>query len=215
MGSPTHAGNACALHGDRAVADSTEPHLRDAIHALAAALAELGAPHMLIGGIAVILRGTVRQTNDIDATVWAEGVDLDVLFEVLGRHGIVGRIDDAAQFARNHQVLLPRHTPSGTPMELSLAWLPFEATALKRAEMLDIEGLRVPVVLAEDLVIYKTVAWRDPDRADIERLLVTHGDAMDLAYVKKMVAESAELLGEPERISDFEQLLERARPRHR
>jgi hypothetical protein len=117
------------------VADPTEPQLRDAIHALAAALAELGAPHMLIGGIAVIPRGTVRQTNDVDATIWAEGRDLDALLGVLGRHDIVGRIDDAAQFARDHQVLLLRHAPSGTPMELSLAW--FEATALQRAEPLD------------------------------------------------------------------------------
>lgn len=53
---------------------STEPEVRDAISALASALAELGVPHMLIGGIAVILRGVVRQTNDVDATVWAEGL---------------------------------------------------------------------------------------------------------------------------------------------
>jgi len=76
-------------------------------------------------------------------------------------------------------------------MELSLASLPFEATALARAEPLDIEGRRVPVALAEDLVIYKAVAWRDRDRADIERLLIAHGDAMDLANVRKMVAEFA------------------------
>jgi predicted nucleotidyltransferase len=193
------------------VADSPEPQLRDAIRALASALAELGAPHMIIGGIAVILRGAVRQTNDIDATVWAEGVDLDALLSGLGRHGIAGRIDDAAQFARDHQVFLLRHVPTGTPMELSLAWLPFEATALQRAESLDVEGLRVPVALAEDLVVYKAVAWRDRDRADIERLLILHGDEIDLAYVRRMVAEFAALLGEPERASDFERLIERAR----
>jgi hypothetical protein len=195
------------------VADSTEPQLRDAIHALASALAEFGAPHMLIGGIAVILRGTARQTNDVDATVWAEGADVDALFTVLNRHRIVGRIDDAAQFARDHQVLLLRHEPSGTPMELSLAWLPFEATALRRAEPLDVEGVRVPVALAEDLIIYKAVAWRDRDRADIERLLIMHGDSIDLPYVRRMVAEFAELLEEPERTSDFERLVERARPK--
>lgn len=195
------------------MADSTEPQLRDAIHALASALAEFGALHMLIGGIAVILRGTVRQTNDVDATVWAEGIDLDTLLSVLNRHGIVGRIDDAAQFARDHQVLLLRHEPSGTPMELSLAWLPFEATALQRSELLDIEGVRVPVASADDLIVYKAVAWRDRDRADIERLLITHGERIDLAYVRKMVAEFAELLDEPERIAAFEQLVERARPK--
>jgi hypothetical protein len=51
--------------------------------------------------------------------------------------------------------------------------------------------------------------------ADIQRLLVTHGEATDLSYIRKMVAEFAALLGEPERIRDFEQLLERARPRQR
>lgn len=101
------------------MADVAEAQLRDAIRALGSALAELGAPHMLIGGIAVILRGTVRQTNDVDATVWAEGLDLDALLGVLARHGILGCIDDGAQFARDHQVLLLRHQPSGTPMELS------------------------------------------------------------------------------------------------
>lgn len=67
------------------------------------------------------------------------------------------------------------------------------------------------MALAEDLIIYKAVAWRD--RADIERLLIMHGGRIDLAYVRKMVGEFAELLGEPERQSDFERLLERARPR--
>jgi predicted nucleotidyltransferase len=84
---------------------------------------------------------------------------------------------------------------------------------LQRAEPLDIEGVRVPVALAEDLIIYKAVAWHDRDRADIERLLIMHGGRINLAYVRKMVAEFAELLGEPERRSDFERLIERARPR--
>lgn len=187
--------------------------LRRAIGSIVAALTELGAPFMIIGGIAVILRGVARQTNDIDATVWAEGLDIERVLVLLERHGIHGRIADAAAFARAHQVLLLRHDETGTPMELSLAWLPFEQAALQRAEQVEIEGLRVPVADVGDLIVYKCVAWRDRDRADIERLLRAHGERIDLDAVRRMVAEFAQLLDEPDRLHAFDRLVENTRQR--
>ena len=77
----------------------------------------------------MILRGITRLTDDVDATVWAERLDVDDVLAVLARHEIVGRIPDAAAFAHERQVLLLQHTPTATPMELSLAWLPFERLA--------------------------------------------------------------------------------------
>jgi hypothetical protein len=177
--------------------------------ALRAALLEVGEPHMLIGGTAVILRGIARVTDDVDATVWGEHVDLEDLLAVLARHEIVGRIPDAATFARERQVLLLRHSPTSTPMELSLAWLPFEQEALRRADLLDVSGIEMPVAAAEDLVIYKTIAWRDRDRADVERLLHAHPDRIDLSRVRRVIAEFAAALDEPERVEDLERLLAR------
>jgi len=51
--------------------------LTSALAALRKALQELSAPSMIIGGIAVIAHGVGRQTVDIDATIWAEGLALD------------------------------------------------------------------------------------------------------------------------------------------
>src|SRR5262245_40810301 len=112
--------------------------------ALERALSATGASHMIIGGIAVIARGVLRQTDDVDATVWAEGAPLPRLIEALRAEGIVGRIPDLESFARERQVLLLRHEDSGTPMEVSLAWLPFEREALDRAERLTIQRVSVP-----------------------------------------------------------------------
>jgi len=204
-----HVGIASAPRGP-AMAAAADESLRRAIGALVTALSELGVPFMIIGGIAVILRGVARQTNDVDATVWAEGLDVERVLTTLGRHGIGGRIADVADFARAHQVFLLRHADTATPMELSLAWLPFEQTALRRAETLDVEGLRVPVAAVDDLIVYKSVAWRDRDRADIERLLQLHADRIDLTYVRGAVAEFARVLHEPERLREFERLIERA-----
>lgn len=99
-----------------------------------------------------------RLTRDIDATVWGEGLDVERILEQLAAHDIEPRISDAASFARRQQVFLLRHTPSGTPIELTLAWLPFEAEALDRATHEPFAGLSVRVATPEDLIIFKAVA---------------------------------------------------------
>jgi predicted nucleotidyltransferase len=95
-------------------------------------------------------------------------------------------------------------------MELSLGWLPFEREAMAHAEKVDLMGVSVPIARAEDLVIYKAVAWRERDRSDIERLLIAHRDQIDLQRVRRVVREFADALDEPARIVEFDGLIERA-----
>lgn len=190
----------------------TEPDtgLPQAIAALGAALDSMGLPWMLIGGIAVVSRGVARMTDDVDATVVGAKIDLEAAVAIFARHGIVPRIDDALPFARQRQVLLLRHAPSDTPLDLSLAWLPFELEAIERAQRLDLGGIDAPVATIEDLLVYKAIAWRPRDRDDIERLVAT-GHAIDLARVRAIVEQLADALEEPERAIRFAELIERAR----
>jgi len=180
-----------------------------ALEALAAALNELDAPAMLIGGIAVIARGVPRTTLDIDAAIWAEALDVDRAMAVFSRHGLGPRVPAARQFAQEHQVLLLQHDASGTPVDVSLAWLPFEREAIARATLVDLGGATLKVARVEDLVVYKAVAWRERDRSDIERLLLAHPGEVDLGRVRSLVAEFAALLDVPERVGEFEALLVR------
>ena len=193
-----------------AVADHADQALLEALAAVASALRGIPAPSMVIGGIAVIARGVPRQTIDVDATVWAQAVDLDDLFETLGRQGLKPRIASALEFARRHQILQLRHEPSGTPVDLSLAWLPFEREALQRSSIVDFGGVLIRVATPEDLIIYKAVAWRDRDRADIERLLTRHGREVDLGRIRALVRDFALALDEPERVKEFDLLVARA-----
>jgi hypothetical protein len=164
---------------------------------------------MLIGGIAVIARGVPRLTRDVDATVAGGTLAPAELIDRLREHGVLPRIDDAAEFAAAHQVLLLRHEPSGVDVDLSIGWLPFELDALAAAEPLDVAGVRVAVARAEDLVIYKAVAFRPQDQQDIERLLVLHGHAIDLPRVRRVVAEFATALDEPGRRDALEEIIQR------
>ena len=180
-----------------------------ALQALADALDDLGAPAMVIGGIAVIARGVPRATLDIDATVWAERLDLEVALNVFGRHGFVPRVADARQFAEVHQTLLLRHLASGTPLDVSLARLPFEREALARATPVDFGGPTLLVANVEDLVVYKAVAWRERDRSDIERLLLANPGQVNVERVRALVTEFAAALDAPERVVEFDALLAR------
>jgi hypothetical protein len=197
------------------VSPSADRSLLDALAAVQVALDDLGAPAMIIGGIAVVARGIPRLTRDIDATVWGEGLDVDHVLERLAAHQILPRISDAASFARQHQVFLLRHGPSGTPIELTLAWLPFEEEALARATDEPFADLSIRVVRPEDLIVFKAVAWREQDRADVERLLLRYGQAIDLDRVRDLVRQFAEVLEEPERIAAFETIVSRALGRER
>lgn len=165
---------------------------------------------MVIGGIAVIARGVPRQTIDVDATVWGRATTVRDLLTALEAHDIVPRIPDAEDFARRRQVLLLLHRPSGTQLEISLAWLPFEEEAIGRASAVLFRDVSVPVAQPQDLIVYKAVAWRDRDKADIERLLILHGQGLDLDRIRDLVRQFAEALEEPERIREFEALLARS-----
>lgn len=185
-----------------------EPLVR-ALQALVTALREAGVPHMIIGGLAVIARGVVRHTDDADATLWAPDVHIASLLDALARHGIAGRIPDVEAFAQQSQVLLLVHRSSGVPVDLTLAWLPFEQEALSRAETVQVGGIGLPMASAQDLVIYKTIAWRERDRHDVEALLRLHRSKIDIDYVRDRVREFAEAIEEHERVKELDAIIAR------
>jgi hypothetical protein len=185
--------------------------LTGALAALQAALRAIPAPSMIMGGVAVIFHGVGRLTADVDATIWAETLDIENLLRVLSKHEIHPRIADPLGFAQKNQILLLEHRPTETTLDLGLAWLPFEKEALDRSQQADLGGVKMAVASVEDLVIYKAVAWRDRDRSDIQRLLEQHFEAINLTRVRARLREFAMAIDEPERVDEFERLLQAAR----
>jgi Nucleotidyl transferase of unknown function (DUF2204) len=190
---------------------NADQRFRTALASLAAALEEIPAQSMIIGGMAVIAAGVPRQTIDIDATILGRDSDLESVVATFARHGIGPRIDDAVQFARERQVLLLEHQASGVTMEISFAWLPFEEEALAHALSVEVEGIPLRIARPEDLVVYKAAAWRDRDRSDIERLLALHFENIDLVRVRALVDQIGSALDDPGRITAFDAIVERIR----
>jgi hypothetical protein len=181
----------------------------DALEGLQRALENSGRPYLIIGGVAVIAAGIPRLTLDIDATLPGGGLELDELAQLLAAHDIDPRIEDAVEFARSRRVYLAVHTPSGVPVDLSLAALPFELEAIDSGKECDYSGVSIRVARPEDLVIYKLVAARPRDLEDAEALLVLHGATMNLERVRDIVGSFAAALDDDTRSRALDELLRR------
>lgn len=181
----------------------------EALADLAKALRRFDAPSMVIGGIAVIAHGVARQTIDIDATVLATRLDTSGFLETLAERSIRPRIPNFLEFAEKSQVLLLVHEKTKVTLEISFAYTSFEQEALAQAVEVKFGGVKISVATPEDLVIYKVLAWRDRDRYDTEQLLSLHSDRIDLERVRGFVHEFAQILDAPERIPEFERLVQK------
>ena len=191
------------------MSEARTPEFLDALRALCDALQALNVPWMIIGGVAVIAHGVPRYTADVDATVAAPNEPLERIFALFARHDVVPRIDGALAFARERQVFLLRHEPSGVDLDVSLAWLPFEVEAIGRSETRDYAGVTIRIPRPDDLVIYKLVAARPRDLEDVERLLLLHGPSLDLQRITATVREFADVLEDAGRLDALERLLKK------
>lgn len=189
------------------VTEARPAEFLDALRALCDGLRALNVPWMVIGGVAVIAHGVPRYTADVDATVTAPQEPIERIFAVFAQHQIVPRLDGALVFARDHQVMLLRHDPSGVDLDVSLAWLPFELDAIEHSEAVDYASVPIRIPRPDDLVIYKLVAARPRDLDDVERLLLLHGPSLDVRRIVTTVREFADVLGDPGRVDTLERLL--------
>lgn len=190
---------------------SGEPLLEDALAALSRALNDAGAPWMIIGGIAIIARGVRRFTTDIDAAVRGDAIRADELLKRLERHDITPRMKDALSFARTNLVLLARHAPTGVDLDVSFAWSTFEHDALAACTLTRFGRVQVPLCLPEHLVVFKAIAGRPKDLEDAEALLTLYPD-IDVADVRRRIAELAALADAPEVLDAFDVIAKRRIP---
>ena len=161
---------------------------------------------MVIGGIAVIARGVSRFTADIDACVLGDAITPERLAAILARHEIEPREPDAIAFARQSLVLLVRHRPTRIELDVSFGWSAFEQAALSEATPVKYGRVVVPIAGVADLVVYKVIAARGKDLDDVASLLALY-PKLDLAAIRRRVAELAELADEPAYLETLAKLL--------
>ncbi len=184
---------------------SLEP-FRAAIESLNRLLEKHDQKGVIIGGVAVGLLGKPRFTADIDAVFLLSIRDIHRFLELARAENLIPREENMEERAKKNRVLLLRHSPTNTDIDISLGIMPFEEEMIERGSVRSFANLSARLPTPEDLIIMKAVAHRRKDFDDI-RSLADNNPNLDLARIKYWVEEFAKVLELPELWGQIEAIL--------
>ena len=182
--------------------------LAHALEEIAAALRNAGTPFMVIGGIAVLIWGEPRTTQDIDVVVSIPDDERLPAFLASVRSRLSPLPEDPIAFLRETHVL-PVMTLSGVRADLIWAGIPFEEQAIKRAVVRQLGTNELPVCTPEDLIVLKLASTRARDREDVEGVIGRQASSLDRAYLDPLARSLSEALEQPEILRDYLRLIGR------
>lgn len=161
-------------------------------------------PFLVYGGLALPAWGDVIQTRDVDLVVQVAGEEAVALLRAFRDDGFA--VPDEA----DHLFAIDKWTVArlgGRDVDLALGTTPFDEEAIRRAVRLRIFDREVPVVTAEDLILYKLAAFRRKDMGHIEDILVRQGRRLDVVHLRRWAGLIAEATGKFEIPSTLEKML--------
>jgi hypothetical protein len=178
--------------------------------ALKRAFDHAGLRWYLFGAQAALLYGVERLTADVDATVFLGDRATTELVDALRRAGFQMRVQDDA-FIERTRVLPVRHAASGIAADVVLAGPGIEELFLYRAELHDLDGVKVPVARPEDIIVMKILAGRPKDQEDILAILTVREDTLDLELIRETLRLLEDALDQRDLLPELERSLARAR----
>lgn len=144
-------------------------------------------PFAVIGGIAINTWGFSRFTKDVDFTILLTQEQSQEFMDYLKNKSDYKiqtisfvSLETIPDFIRLHFNTIP--------VDFLVANTDFMKEVIRRAIKITVFGQAVPFATPEDLFIFKLLADRPQDRADIEALLKYHPN-MDWAHIKKWCQE--------------------------
>jgi hypothetical protein len=155
--------------------------LDEKIVALHRALAAARIPHAFGGALALAYYATPRGTIDIDVNVFVNEAEAERVLRALAPLGIdTGGARERAQIRERGQVRLRwEHTP----VDLFFSYDPLHEACTQRVRNVPFgAGVTLPILSAEDLVVFKAIFDRAKDWTDIAELLYAQGAGFDAAY---------------------------------
>lgn len=162
---------------------------------IAIALDRQRIPYMVIGGQAVLLHGEPRMTRDIDITIGITTDELDQMLYLI--EGIqLKPLVDPRDFTLQTMVLPCQDLETRIRVDFIFSFSTYERQAMERTRTVNMEGVGVNFVSAEDLVIHKIFSGRPRDLEDVKTILIKNPE-IDNRYIRHWLNELAEATDEP------------------
>ena len=184
--------------------ESLAGDLVTAVETLSEVFVERGIEYALLGGIATMLRGRPRFTQDVDILLYVPQVALPGLLDELIRRGFSLDADTVIrEFVQHHMTAFRFGV-------VRIDWLkpvlPLYAHALAAATSIPwTAGHSLRVLAAEGLIITKMVAFRPQDQEDIRTLIAANAAELNVELIRREWATVAD--GEEQRTAWLEAAL--------
>lgn len=147
------------------------------------ALNDAQVQYVVVGGLATVLHGYARMTADVDLVINLERAEAERAVHTLLQLGLKARLPvDPMQFANadtraswiteKHMQVFSFYDPTNPLRVVDLFVqepMPYKDMAA-RAEVMDIDGILIPVCAIDDLITLKRRAGRPRDLDDIRHL---------------------------------------------
>ena len=190
------------------MADPLPPGLLAPLADLGRWLDAINARFIIVGGVAVSFLSRPRFTQDIDALAILPEEQWEGAIATAVSYGIIPRNDDVLRFARQTRVFLLRHSQSAIDIDLIIAGLAFEQSAVDHADVHSVAGVDIRLPRVEDLLVMKAVAHRPQDMRDIDGLLAVHPE-VNIGTVRRWVREFGAATAMSDLIEDFDKAVAR------
>ena len=162
-----------------------------ALEQLWRALQPLRLPMAVMGGLAVSFWKHVRATQDVDILVGLAAEEESTVIAVLRTAGFRVKHDPAVMQLGELRLLQLLVQPPGSYLDIQVDLLlvstEFHRRALTRKVPVRLpgQGMEVEVLTCEDLILYKLIAGRILDRADVHALLRANAQSLDMDYLAR------------------------------
>ena len=177
-----------------------------AIEELAAILEDSRTPFMISGGIAVLVWGEPRTTQDIDVTVSVPEDRVGEFVRLLGERLTI-LPENPVEFLGETRVL-PVVTSTGVGADIIRAGLPYEGQAIQRAVTRQLGNVTLHVCSPEDLILHKLASSRPRDFEDVVGVVGRQRSLLDRSYLDPLVRGLSETLESPEILDKYRRLME-------
>lgn len=160
-----------------------EPSWAQKVLILNERLDQAGLPYAFGGAIALNYHREPRSTLDVDINIFVPPERREEILDVLSAaYPIEDRGHIERQLATDGQARTRWHN---TYIDIFLANTDFHASMASRRERRPFDGVEIPVLSIEDLLVCKVLFDRAKDWLDIEAVAAAEGDKLDLAYMSR------------------------------
>jgi len=144
-------------------------------------------PHAIGGAIALGYHAEPRSTIDLDMNIFVADTEVGSVIEVLEQCSCKIDHDECLKTALERGDL--RVWRGGYRIDVFLSFHPFHDQVRSRVRQVILRDIEVPILSAEDLVVFKTLFDRPKDWLDITNILVSQALDFDTSYVKLWLRE--------------------------